>query len=223
MSDGKGLPTSKIHAIVNGIVKHRVPYLFIYIADYDRAKDGFLPCKRRPFTVQKVAYRRAKDGLLQAGCPMFSMMTSEYFFAFHPSSSFWGVKCWFSTLYNMTDGEAHPSGRLWQLPRVICHATLRCGIRRTQGMLKGCGCLHWMPHRSAAWQLPTALQTVVCLHCCFSKITWVRYKEVITRDYDASVMWKRERKKKNANHLSSVSFPHNTLIISALYTDRRKD
>lgn len=33
-----------------------------------------------------MAYRRAKDGLLQAGCPMFSMITSEYFFAFHPSS-----------------------------------------------------------------------------------------------------------------------------------------
>lgn len=181
-----------------------------------RAKDGLSPCKRWLIAAQKTVFCRQV-----VRCSAWWQVNISSRFIRH--LSFWGVKCWFSTLYNMTDGEAHPSGRLWQLPRVICHATLRCGIRRTQGMLKGCGCLHWMPHRSAAWQLPTALQTVVCLHCCFSKITWVRYKEVITRDYDASVMMKKGKEKKNANHLSSVSFPHNTLIISALYTDRRKD
>lgn len=135
-----------------------------------RAKDGLSPCKRWLIAAQKAVFCRQ---VVRCSAWWQVNISSRFI----RQLSFWGVKCWFSTLYNMTDGEAHPSGRLWQLPRVICHATLRCGIRRTQGMLKGCGCLHWMPHRSAAWQLPTALQTVVCLHCCFSKITWVRYKK----------------------------------------------
>ena len=91
------------------------------------AKGRLSACKRWPFGVRKTAFRKAKGRLSGSSAnQVYICKNGKYM--------------------QPTINEALGN----------CHSALRRGIQNTSKATNGAGCIHWIPRRSAEWQLPTA-------------------------------------------------------------------
>ena len=101
-----------------------------------------LPSKRRLFTMQKAVFYTLKGRLLHRDLPPFEVIRSLF--------------GWYKNIYSWVYLSC-----LWLHPDIIqavgnCHSALRRGIQKTSRTPNDIGCIHWIPRRSAEWQLPTA-------------------------------------------------------------------